>query len=136
MECACINVAHSGSKPIDSMVIPGVRAKRNELCDECLEEIAAGERFEKTLVQWDLIEGRHTYRMCLDCQSLREAFFCNGYIVNRLHESLWEHVVDTDGEVLEACLASLTPRALAMICVLIEEMWEGFPEIMWSAGHE
>lgn len=45
-----------------------------------------------------------------------------------------EHVHDCSGEISESVLSALTPAARAMICAMIEEVWEDAFDLD-SEGH-
>lgn len=125
MECACVYVGMEGAERprwwVDLGFIP---AKREVECCECGETIGRGELHEKVAVQWDTDDDHfRSYRTCVDCHSIRQNFFCEGWFWTMMHDHLWEHIVNIDGELSEDCLSRLTPGGRAVVCELIEELW-------------
>ena len=132
MECACVYVDLASDIYPDWWFDFGgfIPAKREVDCSECGAVIAPGELHEKFDVLW--ASYRHpltaekayrSYRTCRDCHSIRTAFFCEGWFWTRIHEDLWKHIVDVDGELSEQHISELTPGARAVVCGMLEEMW-------------
>lgn len=122
MECACVYV------PMDDCPTEFwnerlvKRARKTHTCGECHRQIETGEPYLYIAGVWDGDFGTH--KICHDCQSVIDAFFCNGYVFEQVWEFLDEHVREADGDLSESKIAGLTPRALERVCGLIEEYWK------------
>jgi hypothetical protein len=97
-------------------------ARKQHKCGECRQVIMPGEQYESASGKWkDKIERHDT---CLDCLSLREAFFCDGY----LYESMWadwrEALCDSGGTVDWLAIEKLTPRAKVKALETIQVIWD------------
>jgi hypothetical protein len=105
------------------------RARKTHKCDECWREIVAGETYEHVRGKWDGYMS--TFKTCGDCLSIRDSFFCEGFMYGGLWEDLHEHlhaVVRFGTGIDSSCLVSLTPRAREKVCDEIEELWEGMDD--------
>lgn len=125
MNCACIDVEIDG----DPVMILGDRchfASREHVCDECGRTIAAGElyRCEVFVCQGDF--GKH--KTCPDCQSIRQEMFCGSFYYGCIIPEVREYIGDIRGDLSENCLAALTPGARAMVCEMIEAVWQELEE--------
>lgn len=119
-DCSCVLVDIDGyAELIDEKI---VTARKTHKCGECCREIAKGEKYEKVTQIW---EGKiETQKTCLDCVSIRNAFFCNGWLWGNILEDLWDHLVDMRGEIASSCIIGLTKGARDKICDMIQEVWE------------
>ncbi len=118
--CACVYV--DVDDPPDFFLSQQVRARKQHKCAECGRSIGRGEEYERVSGKWD---GRmDTFTTCLDCVSIRDQFFCDGFCYTNLLEDLGEHLFSVGGHVDSACLAVLSPRARDMVCDMIENVWE------------
>lgn len=105
-----------------------VTARKNHMCGECGKEITKGERYE---VQNLLYDGSFSwYKTCLDCVSIRDAFYPHGgYMFENVMDAVGEQVVfELHGEVDSKCILPLTDRAKDVVFGMIEEAWERFAE--------
>jgi len=66
----------------------------------------------------------NTYKTCRDCESIRNAFFCDGWWYGMVLENLSDHINDTRGAISEDCISGLTPVARTTVCELIEKQWD------------
>jgi hypothetical protein len=99
-----------------------VRARKIHKCGECSREILPGEQYEyATGGCSDSIIDQH--KTCADCLSVRDSFFCNGWMYGVMWEQLWEHIFDMGGEIDSSCIVPLTPKAQGDVCDLIEQVW-------------
>lgn len=96
------------------------KAKKQHVCCECNSIIEIGERYENEVGKGE--NGFFSYTTCMDCYSLKKAFFCNYYF-----GSLWEYFFEefdlmfkTDSSNLYR-LDSLTPKARARVFEWLEE---------------
>lgn len=123
--CGCIYVSDNG----DSGVILTSRqqtANKEHKCCECSRVIARGEPY---IVESGFWEGRaYRYKTCVDCISLREEFFCNGWIYGEVVAYVTYHVADVRGEISSECLDRLTPAARGFVVDLIDKEFEKYSE--------
>lgn len=97
-------------------------ARKEHKCNECSREIAPREQY---LRETTLFDGKiETWKTCVDCQSIRDNFFKEGFFYGETKSMLHDYVRDGNGDVPESCLSALTPGAMAMVCAMIEEEWE------------
>jgi len=97
------------------------KARKEHNCCECGRIISRGEKYEHTTGKWDRID---TFKTCIDCLSIRNAFFCAGWGYTMIQSDLWEHLLEMNGDISGDCIAELTPGARDMVCDMIEEIWE------------
>jgi len=117
MECACVNVDVDDYADLISDTTP--TARKVFKCHECKEGITPGQQYRREVTVYD---GRlETNRTCLDCISIRNAFFCGGWYWGDILDSLKEAIWDSDGQISESCIASLTPGARERVCRMIDE---------------
>jgi hypothetical protein len=119
-DCSCIVVDDYDLPAFYQVQV--VYARKPHQCCECHREIEPKEEYENVTGKWD---GRlNRYKTCLDCLSVRHAFFCSGY----LHEDMWEavdnHLSDTGGIIESSCLEGMTPAGRARVVERIDELWE------------
>lgn len=120
MDCTC---AASSAEDFSSTLLSKkvVTARKPHKCGECRDTISPGEKYE---CYTGVSDGYFfTAKTCLDCLSLRKAFFCNGYIFEGMIEELEEHVRECGGDISESVIAGLTPGARETLCGMIEELW-------------
>jgi len=117
--CSCVYVGDYD--PADFTDSKVRKARKEHKCTDCSRTIGAGEDYEHVFGVWD--GSTHTFKTCKDCLSVRDVFFCEGYVYGGLWELLTEHFCaapDVDFD----CLVELTPRARERVCGMIEEWWE------------
>lgn len=121
MECECIEVDHDGFAEL--LAIEERRAKKQHKCTECKKIIKPKETYtyEKTMYDGDTEE----WKTCLDCLSVREAFFCHGFILGEIWSLLWDHFMN-DG--IDDCFGKkvlkLTEGAKEKVLKLMDEYRE------------
>ncbi len=118
MSCSCIYIGESRS-PTIVYFNKGIKASRAIICCECGRSIKGLERFHKYAGNWG--GQQSTYNTCLDCVSVSDEFFCEGYAFTQLWRDVVLHVVSLRGEISSECLEDLTPRAKAMLVKLIDK---------------
>jgi hypothetical protein len=64
-----------------------------------------------------------THKTCSDCLSVRNEFFCDGWVWGNVWERVEEHVFDMDGDISSDCLLRLTPRAREHVIELIDNYY-------------
>jgi hypothetical protein len=120
MECSCVYVGDtsSGNEFYRSKI---VTAKKLHKCCECHKAILPSEKYEyvSQLVEGDFF----THKTCLDCLSVRDEFFCDGWWFENVWEHLTEHINNLSGDISENCIKALTPHARGKVCELIEKTW-------------
>ena len=121
--CSCVYIDMDYDGPeFHKTTMP--RARKEHRCGECGRTIMPLERYENINGVW---EGDFsTYKTCLDCLSIRNEFFCEGYYYEMVLENLREHIFESRGEIPEDCILSLTPKAQEYVCDLIEQAWERY----------
>lgn len=122
-DCACVSVSGDWDPPA-FYAAEMRRARKDHKCDECRRVILPGEVYERTTAKWD--ESISSFKTCVDCQSARDSFFCNGYLHGSVWDDLEEHlnqVVRFGDGVASSCIVPLTPRARDRVCDFIEEFW-------------
>ena len=117
--CSCIYVAVDDFAKFYSIKIR--KARKEYKCSECNRIIEIGEKYEYVRGLWE--EGFNTYRTCLDCLSIRNEFFCDGWYYTSLHEYLLEHIRDTGGQISENCILKLTRGAKDIVFNMIDDLW-------------
>lgn len=117
--CACIYVDDAETCEFYNERYSVARIEHK--CHECGRVIPRGERYEVVTGKWD--SRLDTFKTCLDCLSIRNSFFCNGFLFGGLWEMLSEHINEMRGEIASECLVKLTPAAKAKVCTLIEDAW-------------
>ena len=124
MDCSCeVNVDNDdwGEDCKEEMV----KAWMPKKCSECFRVIPILELHELAVGTW---EGREQiFRTCMDCVTVREAMFPNGWSFTQIWEDIWEHVYDSCS-IPEDCLAKLTPYGRERLCLIIEDCWEHFDD--------
>jgi hypothetical protein len=119
-DCSCITV--DPDHIAEEHEADFLRAGTEYRCAECYRPIRRGELYERVLCRWD--DTDHVYQTCSDCVSVRDEFFCGGYIYQEVWEKLREHIWETDGNIASECLIKLTSAAREMVCEIIQEIWD------------
>ena len=123
-DCACIYVSEYEAPELYSP--RRVIARKQHECAECGRTIQNGEKYEYLFAIWD--KKPSVYKTCIDCLSIRNVMFCDGFMHRSMMNDLQEHIEYIDGEIESDCLTELTPRARARVCDIIEEYWDKYPE--------
>ena len=121
MSCSCAYVGdHTDNSYFCSESYP--QARREHTCGECRRTISPGEKYERANLghEGSVI----TFKTCEDCLSVRESFFCHGWIYQNIWSDLRKHIRNRLGEISSDCITPLTPKAREQVCELIEERWE------------
>ena len=120
MECSCnISIDHDGGADCCHEKIR--KARKRHRCCECYRDILPGEYYEYVSGIWDGTPD--DYKTCLDCKSVKDAFF-DSYIFTNLWEDFYESMSECGWQVPEKCLSKLTPAARARVCESIENYWD------------
>lgn len=118
MGCTCIYTETMNNGPVCfSECTP--TAKKNHECCECGRIINTGEKYRVESGVWDGEPAR--FKTCIDCISIRDAFFCNGYIYTQILEDLDNHIQDSDGQISSEAIALLTPDARDRVLDMLDE---------------
>lgn len=120
MECACMDLDCDEKAEKFTSCMP--KARKPHRCCECRREIAIGETYSLENGNW---EGSwQKFRTCVDCLSIRNAFFCGGYEYETVLEHVEEYINSANGEVSSDWIMQLTPRAADKIFGMIEKCWK------------
>jgi hypothetical protein len=122
MECSCV---YPGDYDPPDFTTKQIRkARKGHKCVECGCAISAGDRYEHSSNKYDY--GIDVFKTCLDCISMREVFFCDGWFYGGIWEQFNEYLRDAiSGEYFSwSKLGKVTPTVRAEICEMIEELWE------------
>jgi len=118
--CDCILVWHLDENEFNKHSIR--RARKEHKCEECGKAIHPDDQYEYWAAK---SEGQFwTAKTCLDCKSIRDAFYCEGWIFGKVLEKLREYLQEVNGKVSDSCLLSLTPKARDRVCDMIQEVWD------------
>lgn len=98
------------------------RAFVERKCGECGRILEKGEAYEYWVSEFDGCVSAHI--TCLDCQSIRDVFFCGEWFWGMIIEYLDNHIVDLEGHISSECILALTPRAREHVFDAIEEVWK------------
>lgn len=120
MQCSCVYVGDTG-EGYDFSRSKIVTAKKDHKCCECRQPIATGSKYEYVFGVW--YGDPDTHKTCLDCLSVRNIFFCDGWWYEQLWDQLKEHIDGAKGDISESCISALTPLAREKVCALIESVW-------------
>jgi len=160
MECSCAVSCPVDEEKVLDMTEQYLVADQPLQCCECNKTIEKGEKYlheEGTYAEFEEVyrqeeleddeaefgclgqipeEYMHRYDTCLDCKSIRDEFFSEGWIYGSILDDLYTHfdatLSPTEGGIDEKCLAVLTPGAREKVCELIETVWEEMEEELES----
>lgn len=120
MECSCVPI---GSDYCDTRVLSVLRqkARKEHYCNECHNEIRHGDTYERARVLCEDLF--HTQKICMSCLSIRQVFFCDGWIYENLIWDLKDHIFECGGLDSDK-IALLKNGARGVVCDLIEEYWK------------
>ena len=120
MSCGCIYVDdYDNGEPYSETIR---KARKIHVCCECKREIQSKEEYQVATGKWN--GNFNTFKTCKDCLSVRDEFFCDGFLFTSLWEFVTQHICDMNGEISSDCLIKLTKPARDKICNIIEERWE------------
>jgi len=127
--CVAVYVEDGPDEWNEEMRVAGTEHK----CVECRRTIELGEEYELSWGEYfdddgDVIESESTkeYTVCIDCTSMRRAFFCEGWYIGRTWNTLGDHlaeVVQFGNGVSSECMMQLTKSARDDVCDIIEDIW-------------
>lgn len=121
MDCSCVYTGIDANGMASMLVEKYLSARVPHKCHECDAVIQKGEAYYKEVSVYDGVVATH--KTCVDCMSLRDAFFCDGWFWGDIWTFMAEHVHYSDGRIKESCVAALTPVARDKVCQLIERRW-------------
>lgn len=98
------------------------RARKEHRCHECKRIISVGEKYLSETVFFD--KEISIWKTCLDCESIRKAFFSEGFFFGETRWMLNDHIRECSGEISEITIAGLTATAREMVCSMIQQAWE------------
>jgi len=120
MECSCIYVDTEGDCA-DFHSVKFQKARKSHNCSECKRVIESGEKYEAVAGVWEGFF--ETYKTCEDCLSIRNQFFCTGWLYGEIHNLLFEHIQEMDGKISEDCILELSEKAQQKVFEIIENVW-------------
>jgi hypothetical protein len=120
MNCACVYVGTEAETEFYNESYP--KAAKPHTCNECKTKIRPGQKYLKVVGKLD--GDFFTRKVCLDCESLGDVFFCDGFAFGRLWSDMEMHVDLCMGELSEQAISMLTPVARAKVCEFIEKAWD------------
>jgi hypothetical protein len=118
-DCACVWVGDFDRAEFDSAEMR--TARKSHACGECSRTIQPHEKYEHSRQKYDGVWYLHN--TCADCLSIRESFFCDGWMFESVLDDLRGHIDALHGEIASECLVPLTPRAREQVCDMIEAAW-------------
>lgn len=121
-DCSCINT--SGDFETCKVYNEKDRkARKPHPCIECKRTIQPGETYKYGS---GIFENKpFSHATCADCQSIVDAFFCEGRGFGSMWEYVREHINNVNGEISDKCLNGLTPAAKAKIIKEIDKWLYG-----------
>ena len=118
--CACIYVGDYDPPGFYRARI--IVAKKIHKCGECHKDIHPSLEYEYVVGSWD---GQfNIHKTCSVCLELRNTFFCDGWIFEQIHEHLWEHIQEMNGEIEKDCLCDLSFEAKGIVYEMIARVKE------------
>ena len=127
MNCSCIvQVDHYGEDDdtFEVLTVSHPTAKKKHKCNECRREILPGERYE--VQRYSANHNLETHTTCSTCLEIRDIFFCDGYVYGWMYDNFNDSLYDDGCDLSEACIASLSSEARAVVCGFIENCWESY----------
>ena len=98
-------------------------ARKRYVCGECGTQINPKQRYEHYRGV-DEDGTLFTRRTCPTCLELREVFFCEGWVFGEIRESLYEYILEINGEVEPSCILRLGKEARNVVFDAIERAWK------------
>lgn len=123
--CTCIYTGASDNWPVAFWPTEPI-ARKEHKCHECKCTIRPGEKYHNDSGKWE--DRFYSFKVCVPCREITDAFFCEGFTYGGVFEALYEHIQDHEGKISEWCLADLSPAARAKVCDTIEEYWKNEPK--------
>ena len=94
------------------------KARKQHFCQECRSTINIDEKYEKVT---EIYEGKiTTHKTCLNCVSIRDVFFSDGYFYGNIIEAMEEHVFECYGDISETQICKLGPGAKKIVADIID----------------
>lgn len=115
-DCECVYISAEDTTWPDVYDRRIVVARKAWMCIECTATIPPQSEYEHARGLWD--GDWRTFRTCMRCLSIREAFFCGTYIHGCLVEDLAAHI--RRSPVSQRCLDALTLEARSFVVETID----------------
>lgn len=103
------------------------KARIEHKCDECSRTIAPKETYRYVTGMWEGDISSH--KICVDCTSLRETFFCSS-VFGSLWDDFEAEALENDGRFGQECINLLTPTAKRKVLDIIKEIRRDLHEVM------
>ena len=116
MKCSCIYVDDYAQPEAFKITTPV--ARKHHQCTECKRVIVPGEQYTVESGIWAGHPSRH--KTCSDCISVRNEFFCQGYMYNELWFQFREYLIDGDGQIPSECLQNITSTARDKVFLIMD----------------
>ena len=124
MECSVVDVGLDDYATTLSEKI--VISRIDHICGECRKAIKKGDSYK---VENNIFEGSiSTYKTCLDCLSIRNVFFTDGWFFGNIRDEIHDFIFECFGDISQASISSLTPGARSWVCDEIQEYWEQYED--------
>jgi len=120
--CSCVSTCVDEDYAADIYNSKIVTARKEHKCGECSKTISPKEEYEVVNI---LRDGTfRMYKTCTDCVSIRNVFFCNGWIFKNIMDDIRKHIDYCGGEISSDSIVKLTPYARDKVCDMIEMTWK------------
>lgn len=129
--CSCVYVGDPYDNFPEFINSKEITAKKEHKCCECGARIQPGDKYEVTSGKWHE-SGFHSFKTCMVCVAILDAFFCDGNSYGHMREDLWEHIQEHQGVISESCLADLSPGAREAVCDMIEDYYRDIEEVEYG----
>lgn len=124
--CGCIYVGGFDGPDEERSYDINKRAVKPIRCGECGGAIKPLQKYEFTHNEYYGTASEHI--TCKDCVSVRDEFFCDGWIYGEIWERVHSHIFDMDGQISSKCIDALTQRAKRMFIGAMDEVFEELNE--------
>ena len=126
MECSCISVdIDDFDDNLHYTKMKEVISPKEYKCNECHTIIPANSKMEIIVQGFGDRKGSkyEFHRTCSDCLSMRVALFCDFYM-GMIWDTLWEEIVETDGELSQTKIAGMTKPARDKVCAMLDDYFK------------
>jgi len=118
--CVDVDLDFGGSSELHNAKI--VKARKKHKCGECYRQIKVGKKYEYVTQKFD---GEFfCHKTCLDCLSVRDVFFSNGWSYGEIWEYLTEYFKDTAPKIFVEDTSELTEYARNRILKIVDGIIE------------
>ena len=122
--CGCIYV--SDYDPPELYDVRVQVARKGHWCGECQGVILPGDSYEYVFGKWQ--GSIDICKTCETCLSIRDAFFCDGFMHGSIMQAVRQHIYELEGRVGFDCLDELNDKARKRILGIMEEVMEDYDD--------